>query len=548
MHRLLIIFFLSQILILSAFASSYGTKKTERELFRFIKDWGYLENYYPSLINGNLNSDSLFNEFAQRIIEDNKGYSRHSIIEYLIDKSAGHDPIFSWDSKHEGFKIIEKKGSYPTLVTDSTLKSRRVLYLDSTYQIVFKTYFDNNQFFPTPSQRILGLSKIWNNYKFYYPYQKNLRRNIGYIRILKKYISKIINCTKYEDYHLAIHELTSEYRDAHSQSNSFIIRNHFGTRVPPFRVRYINGEIIVTSYYSKLLFDKTGLIIGDNILEINNESKRQIFKRITPYISHSNSATLYRGLVCQSIKTTKDSIGLKVKRNGKYIILNLSTYYLQELLNLEYKENQLNGILELNDSTLFVACKTVDTTKLRKILTEDRDLKWFIFDLRSSTEWIKPVIKDFFFDSKIEFGSYFKPIIQRPGFFTNPQPISIGPGNPDLFIAEAHVIILVNEHTQSQDEFQAMFLQAIPNAVTIGSQTAGADGNVSFFKIPGNIEISMTGLGIQYPDGKKTQISGVKINHYISTDLRLIKKGIDQELEYALKLIAKKANNSFQSK
>jgi len=40
-------------------------------------------------------------------------------------------------------------------------------------------------------------------------------------------------------------------------------------------------------------------------------------------------------------------------------------------------------------------------------------------------------------------------------------------------------VILVDERTQSQAEYTTMALRTAPGAIVMGSQTAGADGNVS---------------------------------------------------------------------
>ena len=50
-----------------------------------------------------------------------------------------------------------------------------------------------------------------------------------------------------------------------------------------------------------------------------------------------------------------------------------------------------------------------------------------------------------------------------------------------------------------------MAFQTIPGAIVIGSQTAGADGNVSKFYLPGGIHTCFSGVGIYYPDGTETQ-------------------------------------------
>jgi hypothetical protein len=237
-------------------------------------------------------------------------------------------------------------------------------------------------------------------------------------------------------------------------------------------------------------------------------------------------------------------MSIKIRRDGNCLDFIVPTYNTIDLYSLDYKENENNSLTKLNDSTILIKCKYIDTTGFRKTLSEDKLLKWFIFDLRSSTEWIKPIVEDFFINRKTAFCSTFTPLPSRPGFFSDPTSITIGPGNQELFIKGAHVIILVNENTQSQGEFQTMFLQSIPNSITIGSHTAGSDGNVTEYPIPGNITIGMTGLGIQYPDGTKSQKNGVKIDYYLSPILKSAKKGIDQDLDFALKLIERTKNQS----
>jgi C-terminal processing protease CtpA/Prc len=47
------------------------------------------------------------------------------------------------------------------------------------------------------------------------------------------------------------------------------------------------------------------------------------------------------------------------------------------------------------------------------------------------------------------------------------------------------VVILVDEVTQSQAEYTTMAFRVAPDAVVVGSTTAGADGNVSRIPLPG---------------------------------------------------------------
>lgn len=108
---------------------------------------------------------------------------------------------------------------------------------------------------------------------------------------------------------------------------------------------------------------------------------------------------------------------------------------------------------------------------------------------------------------KIDFVKFSNGSIEHPGLFTYTDTFSVGKENPDYY--KGKVVILVNELTQSSSEFHAMAYRVHPNAIVIGSTTAGADGNVSQFYLPGGISTMISGIGVYYPDGKETQRIGI---------------------------------------
>jgi C-terminal processing protease CtpA/Prc len=98
-------------------------------------------------------------------------------------------------------------------------------------------------------------------------------------------------------------------------------------------------------------------------------------------------------------------------------------------------------------------------------------------------------------------------------------------------------VLLADERTQSHAEFTAMCLQTAPSAVTIGSQTAGADGNVSLVGLPGKISTYFSGIGVYYPDGAETQKVGVRIDITVRPTIVGIQTGRDEVLEKALEYL-----------
>jgi C-terminal processing protease CtpA/Prc len=103
--------------------------------------------------------------------------------------------------------------------------------------------------------------------------------------------------------------------------------------------------------------------------------------------------------------------------------------------------------------------------------------------------------------------------------------------NPNAY--QGKIYILVNEETQSQAEYTCQYLSHAPTAKVIGSQTAGADGNVSFIDLPG-IRTYFTSLGWYYGDWYQQQRNGVKIDSIVVPTAAGLRAGKDEVLEAAL--------------
>ena len=53
------------------------------------------------------------------------------------------------------------------------------------------------------------------------------------------------------------------------------------------------------------------------------------------------------------------------------------------------------------------------------------------------------------------------------------------------------IFVLVNEFTISHAEFLAMLFGSLENSVVVGSKTAGANGDVAKFLLPGNVSTTI---------------------------------------------------------
>ena len=161
--------------------------------------------------------------------------------------------------------------------------------------------------------------------------------------------------------------------------------------------------------------------------------------------------------------------------------------------------------------------------------------KGIIFDLRHYPNWTIYEICRFLSVDKQPFATFVKPDYSYPGTFHCDPPTTCGRKRHRRYAGK--IVILINEYTQSRGEFTAMALRTLPDAICIGSQTAGADGNVATLVFPGNCKVLMTSLGVYYPDGRQTQRIGLVPDIEIKPSIEGVRGQIDEVLERGIRYI-----------
>jgi C-terminal processing protease CtpA/Prc len=102
------------------------------------------------------------------------------------------------------------------------------------------------------------------------------------------------------------------------------------------------------------------------------------------------------------------------------------------------------------------------------------------------------------------------------------------------------VAVLVDEKSMSASEYAAMAFRAAPGAIVVGSQTAGADGNLSMLDLPGFLKTGFSGIGIFYPDKRPTQQIGIVPDIEVRPTIAGIRGGRDEVLEAAVVALLKR--------
>ncbi|MGF1583869.1 MAG: S41 family peptidase, partial [Bacteroidales bacterium] len=373
-----------------------------------------------------------------------------------------------------------------------------------------------------------------------------------------------------------------------------------GTRYAPFRVRFIENKLTVTDYFKPELKETAGLEIGDFITHINGKEIEYIIDSIKSYYPVSNEAARMYYIAPDLVRSNNHSIHIVYNSCGTIKQKELTMYERSDL-NMDEISNKLSyDSIMIDKDSVFIGYITLETlidTEISQIKKSFMNAKGIIIDIRNYPASIVPLALGEFFTSKRKsFAKSTTANLNIPGEFNFSRnvlflnynagtrndlndfekPISGNSNNPGEFNFSRNVpflnnnagnrdslndyenpvlenyfqgklVVIVNEETISQAEYTAMLFRAGDNTVIIGSQTQGADGNVSLIPLPGGIKAGISGIGIYYPDGRGTQRIGIVPDIEVKPTIQGIREGRDELLEKAIEIIKNERtyNNTF---
>jgi len=514
--------------------------------------WGFAKYYHPSVAMGKHNFDfELFRILPKILKVDSKKAKCDIIIKWInglgeigeIDKNCTNSdkvyikPDLKWINSHD---------FSPELV-DLLFKIKNAKRRDQSYYLSKKNAgnpsFDHeekyeNMKYPDTGYRLLALFRYWNIIQYFFPYKPLIEED--WEGVLKEFIPKFVKAKDETEYVLTVLEMIARIHDTHAQlyTPSSALINFRGARQALPKITFIDGAPVVTGFMNDSLSVQTSLELGDIILSIDNKPMKDIILEKLPYTSASNYTTQLRNIAAELMKSNEKYIDVEYLRDGNSAKTRLLTYSPNSDKELFFStENKPDScFIKLTPTISYLYTGAYRNSFIGNLWRYIKSSKGLIIDLRCyPAEFMTYSFGTLLVSKTTQFCKAATADVKHPGLFTFTFPGSIGMFNP--FCYKGKVIILVNEETQSQAEFTAMAFRSVPNAVVIGSTTAGADGDASTIYLPGGLLTMISGIGVFYPDGKGTQRIGIVPDIEIHPTIDGIKTRRDELLEKAIETI-----------
>ncbi|HTB32840.1 MAG TPA: hypothetical protein VK808_12485, partial [Bacteroidia bacterium] len=333
--------------------------------------------------------------------------------------------------------------------------------------------------YPDEWQRLLVLFKHWNivNYFSFNIYI----HDIPWDSTLMQNVLAIDNAPNDDDFNIAFLKISSEMDDTHTQLGTIDYISYFpsgGNYSIPLVMEYLYPNYVVTkSYYPNIK-------PGDIITSLNGLTTQQWEDSLKPYMTGSDtSATRY--LISEYMATepygTPVTVGYKDSLNNSHsVVLNCDSNYGQ--LFYDYYPNDTLASAHWrywsNCNIGYVNVGQIQTSDESALYATLQSANAIIFDVRNypSSSAIWDIIS-MMFPGQTNISKLTFPDVTYPGTWYWQTEHEGYNGNPNPYTGQ--VIILMDQSTISQAEYVCQTLAQMPNAVKVGSQTRGADGNVT---------------------------------------------------------------------
>ncbi|WP_185204979.1 S41 family peptidase [Chryseobacterium sp. C3] len=526
---------------------SAQTLSENQKLESLCKVWGFLKYYHPNVSKGQFNWDQ---QLFQKIDE----------LENINDKDQLNELYSNWieslgkieDCKNcvnDNDKVYFLKNFDPGWMDDrqffSENVSQKLKFIENNRNIGENYYFglngrkvyfrNENSYgskFTSKQIALLELFRYWNYAEYFFAYKYKTDQNWN--DVLREMIPKFLAVDNDENYHLSLAELVTKTDDSHAFLFSKLTSlNQYGRKNVPVQYSYAEGKLVVTKIYPTIFNEENPLKIGDVIYDVEGLTIPQKINSFGKYLPTSNSWGKINKSKYLFLYTNKDSLELKIERDGINLAIKVKTYLQKEIIRENPTVPEKWKFLDDEKKMGYVNMGLIKRSDLNDMFENLKNTESIIFDSRNYPNMtILPLSRLLLPENKIYYEFIFPETNYLSKFYRRKN--NIGRNNPDYY--KGNVVILVNEVTQSQAETTVMMLKQHPKAKVIGGYTSGANGDVISFNIAG-LKTCFTGLGAYYPNGKETQRIGIIPDIIVRPTVKGIQQGKDEIMERALEYL-----------
>ncbi len=387
---------------------------------------------------------------------------------------------------------------------------------------------------PSLPWRLLAAARIWSRVEYWEAYRPLL--GDGWDRAYEGAIPEFEAAADSVAYALAVTRFYHHIDDTHGFVYGPSFWKATGVAPPPVRVRMIEGVPAVTELTDSVTARAAGFEVGDVIQSVDGIPASERLEWLRALVAASNreqaeyqsaGRLLLGGDSTIAVVGVRDARGRLVERR----VQRLTRWYSGATGAGSPVWKVLPGNLG------YVDLARLGPAAVDAMFDALAGTRGIVFDLRGYPQGTGWAIAPRLTEREGVVGARFRtPIATRPrgddSRIVNEEEVfeqTLPPARGTRYLRPT--VMLVDERTISQAEHTGLFLEAANGTTFVGSRTAGANGDVTQFGIPGGLQLTITGHDVRHADGRQLQQVGLPLAVTVRPTLAGLRAGRDEVLE-----------------
>ena len=517
--------------------------------------WGFLKYHHPAVLAGKLHWDYELLRTVPAILQTHNRTEANAAMLKWINGLPPVAPCKPCAGLNEDEKDIQLRPDVSWLGDETMLgtelsKSLLAIYRNrpadgNQFYLTLAPQVKNPSFkhelaypqvkFPDLGFQLLGLYRFWNIMEYWSPYRDVLKEDWN--KVLAEFIPRIALAKSKDDYTLQMMALIGRAHDGHANLwNSLAVRPPTGACQFPVTVRFIENQAVVSGNTNPEAAKESGLAIGDTITDIDGVPVKKLMEAWMPYYTGSNEAARLRDIAMSMTRGKCGDASAGILRDGKPLAVKPKRVAVPPAQALNLTHDMPGETFHLlSKDVAYLKLSTVKAADAAHYVEKAAGTKALIIDIRNyPSEFMVFALGQLLVENETPFARFTVGDLANPGACHWTEAERLTPDKPHY---AGRIAILVDEGSISQAEYTSMAFRSVPQAIVVGSTTAGADGNVSPFALPGGLTTMISGIGVFYPDKKPTQRIGILPDFEVRPTIAGIRAGRDEVLEEALRQV-----------
>jgi len=306
------------------------------------------------------------------------------------------------------------------------------------------------------------------------------------------------------------------------------------THALPLTWTMVGDKLVITRAVGEAA--DAGLRPGDIVLAIDGESTDQAMPRLHALTSAATPQWERHSILTYHLQLGPRGSAMRLK------IESADAGQREVVLHRTAKPEEIKEVLpstvaELEPGIFYFDIDRASEDDLDAALPKLAEAKAVIFDMRGYPNKTNDFLHHLS-NGALESPIWQIPIVIRPDRQGVPEYDSSGrwelvPFEPRI---KGHITFMTGGGAISQAETVMGIVEAYHLADIVGETTAGTNGNVNPFMVPGGYILSWTGMRVLRHDGTRHHGVGISPTHPVSRTIKGIAEGRDEVLEKALEL------------